>query len=243
MSEMKNNSTDRTQLIYARLAGFMYFFNYITSMFGVLAPSSIAGSGDFAQKAQRVLASEELYRTALVSMAIGWVLIVFLAFALYVTLKPVNKRLAQLALFSELGQAAVGAVTVMLSFGTLWLYTAAPATGSFQNNQLQTLVSVTQNSAGSGFQISMMFLSVGSTLFFYLFYKSRYIPRLLAGFSVFASVLLFMVSTAVLIFPAYTRTILIGWAPMGVAEIVTAFWLMIRGIRRPPAEIQVGGRI
>jgi hypothetical protein len=129
----------------------------------------------------------------------------------------------------------------MLSFGTLWLYTAAPATGSFQTNQLQTLVSVTQNTAGSGFQISMMFLSVGSTVFFYLFYKSRYIPRMLAAFSVFASVLLFIVSASVLIFPAYQRTILIGWAPMGLAEIATAGWLMIRGIRRPPAEIGVGG--
>jgi uncharacterized membrane protein len=100
---MQNSLTDSTQL-YARLAGFMYFFNYLTSMFGVLAPSWITGSGDFVQKSQRVLASEQLYRTALVSMAVGWVLIVFLAFALYVTLKPVNKRLAQLALFSELGR-------------------------------------------------------------------------------------------------------------------------------------------
>jgi hypothetical protein len=240
MSKMQNSSTDRTQLIYARLAGFMYLSNYLTSMFGVLAPSSIVGSGDFAQKAQRVLASEQLYRTALVSMAIGWVLIVFLAFALYVTLKPVNKRLAQLALFSELGQAAVGAVTVMLSFGTLWLYTATLATGSFDNNQRQTLVSAIQNTVGSGFQISMMFLSVGSTLFFYLFYKSRYIPRMLAAFSVFASVLLLIVSATVLIFPAYENKILIGWAPMGLAEVTTALWLMIRGIRRPPLEIAVG---
>src|SRR5262245_6912788 len=31
--EMQNRSTDRTQLIWARLAGFMYFFNYLTSLF------------------------------------------------------------------------------------------------------------------------------------------------------------------------------------------------------------------
>jgi hypothetical protein len=232
---MSSNS-DNTQFIYARLAGFMYFFNDVTSVFGVLAPSSITGSGDFMQKTQRVLASEQLYRTALASMAIGWVLIVFLAYALYITLKPVNKRLAQLALFSEIGQAAVGAVTVMFSFATLWLYTNASANGSFQNIELQTLVSLTQYTGGSGFQISMMFLSVGSTIFFYLFYRSRYIPRMLAALGVFASVMLLVVSVGVLIFPAYTRTLLIGWAPMGLAEIGTALWLMIRGIRRPAAE-------
>jgi len=238
---MQSSSTYATQVFYARLAGLMYLLNYVTSLFGVLVPSWITGSGDFAQKTQRVLTSEHLYRAALVSMAIGWVFIVFLAFALYITLKPVNKRLAQIALFSELGQASVGAVTVILLFAPLWLYTAAPMAGSFSNEQLQTLVSVSQNAGGSGFQISMMFLSVGSTLFFYLFYKSRYIPRLLAGWGVFASVMLFMVSVAVLIFPVYEGPILIGWAPMGITEITTAFWLMIRGIR-VPAEIEVNGR-
>jgi uncharacterized membrane protein len=101
---MESNLPERSQFFYARLAGFMYLFNYITSVFGALAPSWITGSGDFAQKAQNALASQHLYRAALVSMTIGWILIVFLAFSLYVTLKSVNKRLAQLALFLDSGK-------------------------------------------------------------------------------------------------------------------------------------------
>jgi hypothetical protein len=143
----------------------------------------------------------------------------------------VNKRLAQLALFLEIGQAGIGAVTVMFSFATLWLYTVAPATATFQPAQLKTLVTVTQYSAGAGFQISMMFLSVGSTIFFYLFYKSGFFPRGFAAFSAFASVVLFLVSAGFLLFPEYESRLLIGWAPMGIAEVGTAFWLMIRGIR------------
>lgn len=222
---------ERSQFFYARLAGFMYLFNYLTSVFGAMAPGWISGSGDFAQKAERVVTSDLLYRTALVSMTIGWILIVFLAFSLYVTLRPVNKRLAQLALFLEIGQASIGAVTVMLSFATLWLYTSAPATATFQPEQLQRLVAVTQNTAGTGFQISMMFLSVGSTIFFYLFYKSGFFPRRFAAFSALASVVLFFVSAGFLLFPEYESRLLIGWAPMGIAEVGTAFLLMIRGIR------------
>ncbi len=123
---MQDTPIDNTQRFYARLAGFMYLLNYATSVFGSVMPDSIRGSGDFAEKARRVVASELLYRTALTSMAIGWVLIDFLAFSLYVTLKPVNKRLAQLALFLEIGQASVGAVTVIFSFLTLGLYNAQP---------------------------------------------------------------------------------------------------------------------
>jgi hypothetical protein len=228
---MQIEKPERSQFYYARLAGFMYLFNYLTSVFGAMAPGWISGSGDFAQKAERVVASELIYRTALVSMAIGWILIVFLAFSLYVTLRPVNKRLAQLALFLEIGQASIGAVTVMFSFATLWLYTSAPATATFQPEQLQRLVTVTQNTAGTGFQISMMFLSVGSTIFFYLFYKSGFFPRRFAAFSAFASVVLFLVSAGFLLFPEYESRLLIGWAPMGIAEVGTAFLLMIRGIR------------
>jgi hypothetical protein len=229
---------DNTQRFYARLAGFMYLLNYATSVFGALAPARIAGSGDFADRAHRIMASEHSYRIALTSMAIGWVLIVFLAFSLYVTLKPVNKRLAQLALFLELGQASVGAVTVIFSFAVLGLYTAFLPTGALQNDQLQALAQIVQSASGSGFNISMMFLAVGSTLFFYLFYKSRYIPRPLAVWGVFSSVLMLIVSVAMLIFPEYARTLQYGWGPMGITEITTALWLIIVGIR--PALVPVG---
>jgi hypothetical protein len=229
---------DDTQRFYARLAGFMYLLNYATSMFGALAPARIGGSGDFGERARRIVASEHLYRTALTSMVLGWVLIVFLAFSLYVTLKPVNKRLAQLALFLELGQASVGAVTVIFSFVVLGLYAAFQPTVPLQNDQLETLAHVVQSASGSGFNVSMTFLAVGSTLFFYLFYKSRYIPRPLAAWGVFSSVLMLMVSLAMLIFPEYTRTLQYGWGPMGITEIATALWLIIVGIR--PAKAPVG---
>ena len=63
---MHDSPIGKTQRFYARLAGAMYLFNYATSVFGALTPSSIRGSGDFAEQARRVLASEVLYRTALV---------------------------------------------------------------------------------------------------------------------------------------------------------------------------------
>jgi hypothetical protein len=228
---MQVDLPNRSQFFYARLAGFVYLFNYLTSVFGAMAPGWISGSGEFAQKAERVVGSEMLYRTALVSMTVGWILIVFLAFSLYVILKPVNKRLAQLALFLEIGQACIGAVTVMFSFATLWLYTAASASATFQPAQLKALVAVMQDTGGNGFQISMMFLSVGSAIFFYLFYKSGFFPRAFAAFGAFASVVLFLVSAGFLLFPEYESRLLIGWAPMGIAEVGTAFLLMIRGIR------------
>jgi hypothetical protein len=234
---MQDTSPDRTQRFYARLAGFMYLFNYATSVFGAIMPGRIRGSGAFGDQARRTIASAVLYRSALTSMAIGWVLIVFLAFSLYVTLKPVNRRLAQLALFLELSQASVGAVTVIFSFVVMGLYTSFQPTGSFQSDQLQSLARVVESASLGGFNISMTFLGLGSAIFFYLFYKSRYVPRLLAAWGVFASVVMLIVSLAMLMFPDNVRTLQYGWGPMGIAEIATALWLAIVGIRPAPAPV------
>lgn len=230
---MDERSTDRTQRLYARLAGFMILFNYMVNVFGVLTPSRIKGVGNFAEKAERVLASEYLYRTALTSMAVGWVSIVILAFALFVTVEPVNKRLARLALLFRLGEAFVGGVTVMWSFSTLRLYTAAKGIATFSTEELQTLASVTGSATESGFYIAWTFFAPGSFLFFYLLYKSGYIPRVLAALGAFGSVVMLLGNFVALVFPEYTRMVQYGWAPIGIAEITTGLWLMIAGIRSP----------
>lgn len=235
-TDVHTNRLEPAQRTAARVAGFICIFNYIVNVFGVLTPAMIKGSGDFAEKAQRVLAAEHLYRSALTSMTIGWVSIVMLAFALYVTLEPVNKRLAQIALFSRLGEAFVGGVTVMWSFATLRLYTTSQATAPFQNEQLRALISVTGSAAESGFFIAMTFFAPGSILFFYLFYKSGYIPRALAALGVFASVVMLLGNFVALTFPEYVGQVQYGWAPIGIAEIATALWLMIVGIRLPRVQ-------
>ena len=138
---MQEFAIDKSQRFYARLAGFMYLANYAAAVFGALMPARIRGSGDFATTARRVLESETFYRATLTSMSISWILIVVLGFALYVTLEPVNKRLAQLALFMELGQASVGSFIAILSFATLQLrLIGAQPSAALDAAQLETLV-------------------------------------------------------------------------------------------------------
>ena len=95
---MEDSSTERTQRIYARIAGFVLLWLIITGLAGALTISHIVGSGTFAETAKRVVASEHLYRLALSSELIETLSAVLLAFALYVTLRPVDKLLAQIAM-------------------------------------------------------------------------------------------------------------------------------------------------
>ncbi len=127
---MEDSSTERTQRIYARVAGFLYLWLIITGLAGMLTISHIVGSGDFAAKAKRVAASEHLYRVALSSELIETVSAVLLAFALYVTLKPVDKLLAQIAMYWRLGESFIGGVGMILGFVRLRLYSSPQSVGA-----------------------------------------------------------------------------------------------------------------
>ncbi|HYU47653.1 MAG TPA: DUF4386 domain-containing protein [Terriglobales bacterium] len=223
---MEDSSTERTQRIYARVAGFLYLWLIITGLAGMLTISHIVGSGDFAAKAKRVAASEHLYRVALSSELIETVSAVLLAFALYVTLKPVDKLLAQIAMYWRLGESFIGGVGMILGFVRLRLYSSPQSVGALGTGQSQALVDLTRDAGFAAYNISAIFFSIGSILFFYLFFKSRYIPRILSAFGVFGSVVVTVMCFASLIFPEHAATLQYGWAPMAIAEVTTGFWLM-----------------
>lgn len=73
----------------------MFLWLIIADLAGLLTISHIVGT--LAETTKRVVASEHLYRVALSSELIESVSAVLLAFALYVTLKTVDKLLAQTA--------------------------------------------------------------------------------------------------------------------------------------------------
>ena len=62
---------------------------------------------------------------------------------------------------------------------------------AFDHGQLQAL-SVMHYSYGLTFNIVAIFLGLGSTIFNYLFFKSKYIPRALASWGIFSSLLLLL---------------------------------------------------
>ena len=132
---MPDSSMDRTQRIYARVAGFLFLWLIITGLAGAITISHIAGSGNFTETAKRVVASERLYRVALSSELIETLSALLLGFALYVTLKPVNRFLAQLAMCWRLGESFIGCVAMIFGFVRLRLYSSTQPFGTLTNDQ------------------------------------------------------------------------------------------------------------
>jgi hypothetical protein len=228
---MKDSTVEGTQRRFARIAGFMYLWLIVTDMAGLLTISRIVGSGSFAETAGRVIASEHLYRVALCSELIECLSVVLLAFALFVTLKPVNKLLAQIALYWKLGESFISGVMMIFCFMTLRLYTSPQSSGTLGTGQIQALMDLTGHATSDAYNIQAIFFSIGSMLFFYLFFKSRYVPRILSAFGVFASISVTITCFASLIFPEHAATLQYGWAPIGIVELITGFWLMIFAVK------------
>jgi hypothetical protein len=239
---MAESSAERTQRIYARVAGFLLLWLILTGLTGDLTISHIVGTGTFAETAKRVVASEHLYRAALCSELVETLSAALLAFALYVTLKPVDKFLAQMAMYWRLGESFVGGAGMIVSFVRLRLYTSPQSPGAWGTDQSDALVDLTRKAGFASYNTSAIFFSLGSILFFYLFFKSRYIPRILSAFGVFASVIVTIMCFASLIFPEHAATLQYGWAPMAIAEVITGFWLMLFAVKTQARSDQQSAR-
>ena len=91
------------QRTYARLAGITFLAKFVLEGSGD-SVTIIARSGEsFAETARFAAGHMVLWRFCLLNVGLSWISIGILAYALYVVLEPVNKRLAQLALVLRLG--------------------------------------------------------------------------------------------------------------------------------------------
>jgi hypothetical protein len=171
---------NQAQRMYARLGGILTVEAMVIAIGGGTILSNIAGNGNFAETATRIAASERLYRLALSSVLIVTLSGALLAFALYVTLKPVNSLLAQLGMIFTLADSFLALIVRMCSFVRLHLYTSAPDAGAgsipgeLLSDLIRTIAATTEN-------IGCISFGLGSCLFFYLFFKSRYIPKAISA--------------------------------------------------------------
>jgi hypothetical protein len=168
-----------------------------------------------------------LYRVALSSLVVVSLSSPLLAFALYVTLKPVNPLLAQLGMIFSLADSFLGLIVRMCSFVRLHLYVSAQGAGTgsipreLLSNFVRTVATTTENIGGISF-------GIGACVFFYLFFTSRYIPKAISVLGLVASVLWTGFYFAELVFPeVHALFQYICFPPMALAEVLTGFYLML----------------
>lgn len=217
----------------AKIAGAAYLLTMIASVFNeFFARGSIAGHSDMATLAAQLAANEQLFRIGLASELFNALGVTVLAVALYVIVKPVNRHVALLALLWRVVEVAVLAIIPLTSFVVMKLLSGTGYLNVFESEQLGALAKLFLDSHAYGADIGLLFFSIGSATFSYLFLKSRLIPKLLAGWGVFASLLVFVCTAAYFLAPDQTRFLFPAcYLPIFIYEVTLGFWLLVKGIR------------
>jgi len=228
---MNTANIETSLIVYARLAGLAYVLIILIGIFSVsYIETSLVVAGDDAATVNNLLANQLRFRIGVLSEILMFVLVILLSLALYVILKRVDKNLALLALLWRFGEAIIGGgVAVLSGIVPLLLLNRESALNA---EQLQPLVGLFLAIRGAGLDVVLIFVGVGGTLFCYLFFKSKLIPRILASWGMLTYMsMLILAIVSILVPDILESTKMIFYAPGGLFEIIIGLWLLIKGVK------------
>ena len=218
----------------AKLLGAAFLFVLVASMLSGLLLTSVVGSGSRSDTLVNISDNPTLMRTSIVVGLFTSIGIVVLAVLLYVVLHKQNKIIALVALGWWLVEAITLAVSKIGLFAMIPLSLEFIGAGTPGSSYYQTLGDFLYSGVyQQGDSIHMLFYCLGGILWFYLFYKSRYIPRVISALGLIIEsvgligmvLVLFAVSDNMLFF-----------YPIAVLELAIGVWLIVKGIR--PYEVE-----
>ena len=235
---MTLRTIEPAQRTAAKVAGFLYLFQMATAIFG---ESYVRGQlivrGDATRTAQNIIGAERLFRLSIAGDLVTYTTVIVLIWALYVVVRPVDKNLALLAVLFRLAENAVLCVATVNSLVALRLLSGADYLKSFEASQLHSLARLALTAQGLGMNVAFILLGLGSTVFAYLLLKSRYVPKALAAWGIFSSLVLAIVTWAIMVLPRLGDVMGLAYmAPMGIYEVGLGLWLLVKGIQAPIVE-------
>lgn len=234
---MANSAVDESQRKAARVAGILYLFTILTANFvEFYVRRKLIVPADALRTATNIAQHEQLFRFGITADLIMLAVNVMLVVALYVILKPVNRNLALLAVFWWLVECCIAAATAGIGFAAVLSLTGSNSLPTLNTEQLQALARLLISLDAGGNRAAALFFGLGSTLFCYLWFKSRYIPRLLSGWGIFASLVPTFIPLSTIVFASLAdvplRRARTG-IPIVLFEVILGFWLLIKGINAP----------
>ena len=142
-----------------------------------------------------------------------------------------HARVAGLALLLRSAEAVLGAATVLISFVVLYVLGGNGRSNGFEPEQLQALAGPFLDVRTAGLDIVLIFIGLGATLFCYLLFRSKYIPRWLAGWGIFTYLSTLSLALASILFPSHPLMLELVFYGVGeLFELTLGFWLVFKGI-------------
>ena len=242
---MTNRTTEASPLIYARVAGLAYVLIIILGIFCVgFIDSKLIVPSNNAATANNIMANDLLFRIGIAGVLILYVSVVVLSWALYVILKTVNRNLALLALLLRSGEAILGGATVLISFIVLLLLNGEDYSTLFEAEQLQALAGLFLSVRTAALDIVLIFVGLGGTVFCYLFFRSKFVPGILAAWGIFTYLSMLVLALINILLPNRPEIIeIVLFAVGSFFEVLFGFWLLFKGVNFQQRDDHASGSV
>jgi Domain of unknown function (DUF4386) len=190
-------------------------------------------TGNATETARNIVAHETQFRITAVCFLIYSAGVVVLLTALYLILKPINPGLALVGALFRLVFALLWLLTTLNLLSALRLLDSASYLQVFEADRLQALARLHLGANFDVYYVGLPFFGLAATVCSYLWLKSNYIPRALAGFGVISSAWCVVCAFVFLIFPHFNKLVNDYWfdSPMAFFELALSFWLLFKGLR------------
>jgi hypothetical protein len=244
-ASQQSSTVEESQQKAARAAGLAFLISFALLAYGefgirrsLLSGDPILGLVDVGETGRNILEQPALFRLNIVLILSWCVGMTVVLAAFYVILRPIGRTIALVAAVSQalfVGAWALGAARLL---ETLRLLNGSGELRTFTNDQLQALASLPLSIFWDHYYIGLLFWAVSTTLFSYLWLKSRHIPRALAVFGIVSGALAMLTALsaiAVIADPAFANDASPWWlsldAPLGVFQIALSVLLLVKPLR------------
>ena len=221
------NSVKKTSIVL----GIAFLLEFITNVVNgmVLRPALIT-TGNIIESMTNIANNVWLMKTYILVDMITALEIVFLGAVLFIVLRKKNEIIALVGLGFYIISAALLAVSRMETFYLLRISQEYIVTG--QPDYLQMLGNLSVESMDfAGSVLHTLVFSIGAILFYYLFYKSRAVPRILSLWGLI-TVPLVLIGTLSKVLgyevPFFVYLVLL-YVPF---EFVIGIWILAKGINK-----------
>lgn len=216
--------TDRN---FPRLIGAAFLLQAVASaVVGLVLLEPLKLPGDIVATMNNYSSHVTQVRAGILGEMVTVTVLVILSVLLYLALKDQSHKIAFVALGLRLTEVAVLAVSRVITF--MLLRTSQAFVMEGQPVYLQTLGNVFFETQETAYSLGMIFFTLGGTLFYYLLFKSRYVPRWLATFGLIAAPLAFIGELITLMGFNVPLWVFLPNLPF---ELAIGLWLLVKGTR------------
>jgi hypothetical protein len=215
----------------ARIAGLWYLLLAITGAYSMMyAASKTYVSGDAVASANNILANEFVFRMGIACQVISQTLFVFLVLTLYRLLKPINEYQAKLMVALVLVAVPIAFVGEIVSYASLMILKGEVLI-TLEQAQKQEWTMLFLKIHNYTISIVEIFWGLWLIPLGQLFYKSGFMPRIIAILLILGGIAYVLSSFAFLLFPSYVSVVSNLVLITSIGELATILWLLFIGVK------------